>query len=915
MPLYDRACGILSLCLTAAFVGCDNAPVDQPRAEDTDTEDTDIVEPDTGVADDTDTDDTDDDAEDTGADTPTDCDPEDVRGCLEVLGVTVDTESPRLGPDGEPLPEDYAPLGATVSFYANPPGAESDLRGADDTAPIGTRELFLGGVARPRTTAVGGWLELDANDVTNTWFTTDTLQELDTYDHAQSVAADLDADGREEIVGLSVVEGTLTAAVFEDRVEGFGETSGLSLGAAPGTWSAAVADADGDGDDDLVIATFAEDGRSFTLSVYAYAEGGFIEQAVTPAWSLSAPDSVGAVRLAAGNVDFDRGDEIVVVLEERYLVGDQETGKSRYWIVDDLNMALSEIGAGTVGGTIDGLPRVAELSDVVVDDFDGDGLDEIVFGGLYSRSGEGDCPVAYTVFSIEDRIDGFASGPGRRACHETSASVDAVFAQALDVDGDGRLELSVNQMIFDELSPENAWSTKYALSDAELGLEGGDEIVDGAVRFAAGDFTNDGREDLAIYLSEPGTLQIFGEANDGDARTEDGAGGWRMMHAVAIDGTLPDVAPALLSVDVDNADATVVKISDAAHQVIYTEPIVLAVLAAAPCYPEDLYGQDNNRCRTAYGSSDTTGTTVASSFSVSAGGASLFIAKGDFIIAETKKEITRRVTASVGTSWSSGYTVTKTVTYTTAPITDEVIFTAIPYDIYTYTIVSHPQPEVVGSEIVMALPREISTYKVPLDHYERNTVAGAPPISGEVFHHTAGEPLSYPTVGDKDALVQRSSELELATLNTEMEEATFLDGGVFDVRDFHELVDGVLPMGELVTMEVGPASVNPGNGIVAQSISYETLGTKTHSGRLNDILRLKVTTESVVGGGFELQVGTTSSSSFSVIRGSKTTATGTVADIPEEHHAANEYDWGLFTYLHVDPATGQQIDVVHYWVE
>ncbi|MEL6347370.1 MAG: FG-GAP-like repeat-containing protein [Myxococcota bacterium] len=911
-----RIRGLLVLCFVSMSLGCDSERTVSPSPkEDADTsindqpiEDTDK---DTGFSDDPGEDDS-----GIPSELPS-CDPDDVRGCLEALGVTVDTDSPRSGPDGIAMPSDYAPLGASVSFHASGSATEGRTEGA--SAPIGTSELFLSGVQRPRTEAPAAWLELDANDVTYTWFSTDTIKELPDIELDHALDGDIDGDGRAEVIGLKVSEGLLVASVFEDRVEGFTAASGLHIAEVQGDVSATTADIDGDGDDDLIVSTVSADGRSVTVTAYTMEEDRFIAQASAGPMRLTAPESKGTVRLSSGNVDLDRSEEIVMVIEERYESEGQPTGKAAYWVLDDLlaETGLAERSSGTVTAIIDGLPQRAELSDVVVADLDGDGLDEIAFGGLSSRSGDGDCEVAYLVVTLDDGVRHFTAGPAQRACQETAADVDVTYINALDVDGDGLLELAVNTTIFEDFLAATPLKVKYALSDADLSISSETGIDASNVRFETGDLTNDGREDLAIYIGEEGTLQIWGEANAGEVRTGSGEGGWRKIHDVTVGAMQDGGAPSLLVLDVDNADATTVKISDAEHTVIYTEPVVLAVLAAAPCYPEDRYGQDEGRCRTSFGSGETTGSTLSTSLSVTAGGAIVGVWKGDIpLVGGSKAEVTARMLATLGTSWSSSYRVTKTVTYTTAPLTDEVIFTSIPYDVYTYTIVSHPEADLIGSDLVVALPREITTYKVPLEHYERNAVAGAPDLRDAIITHTAGDPFSYPTEAEKDALVAASSELELATLVSDEESAPLLETDLIDVRDLQDLIDDFLPMGELVTMEVGPAAVNPGDGFVTQSLSYESTGVKTHSGRIKGILRLKVTQDIAgIGGGFELQVGAEAGTGLSVLRGSQTTASGAVADIPEENHAANEYDWGLFTYLHVDEATGQQIDVIQYWVD
>ena len=42
---------------------------------------------------------------------------------------------------------------------------------------------------------------------------------------------------------------------------------------------------------------------------------------------------------------------------------------------------------------------------------------------------------------------------------------------------------------------------------------------------------------------------------------------------------------------------------------------------------------------------------------------------------------------------------------------------------------------------------------------------------------------------------------------------------------------------------------------------------------------------------------------------------GSVGSIDAANFAAQQYRFGLFTYLQADPASGREFEVVNYWVE
>ena len=62
-------------------------------------------------------------------------------------------------------------------------------------------------------------------------------------------------------------------------------------------------------------------------------------------------------------------------------------------------------------------------------------------------------------------------------------------------------------------------------------------------------------------------------------------------------------------------------------------------------------------------------------------------------------------------------------------------------------------------------------------------------------------------------------------------------------------------------------------------------------------------------------VGVSAEASLQVLHGEESTYTGTVANLSSAGFATHAYDWGLFTYAMDDHASGQQFEVINYWVE
>ena len=77
-------------------------------------------------------------------------------------------------------------------------------------------------------------------------------------------------------------------------------------------------------------------------------------------------------------------------------------------------------------------------------------------------------------------------------------------------------------------------------------------------------------------------------------------------------------------------------------------------------------------------------------------------------------------------------------------------------------------------------------------------------------------------------------------------------------------------------------------------------------------IEVRATVVGVVAG---FSVGGSHGSSLLVTSASETSYTGSVGTIDAANFFANQYAFGLFTYVHSDARTGQQFEVVDYWIE
>jgi hypothetical protein len=528
-----------------------------------------------------------------------------------------------------------------------------------------------------------------------------------------------------------------------------------------------------------------------------------------------------------------------------------------------------------VGGVV-----AAEAADVSLADIDGDGLDEVVLGGATNLAwGCGD-DFAALMIALDDAPSGHA---------QIGATVDDlryqncpafsswkrffVFVATPDLDGDGVHEIAANQLIYDDFQG----SAPFTLLDGvELPSDGflfdnsdaGQYLSVATTALVAADVTGDGRENLMVYHQNRQTMPVWGISAVSTIGAN--ANGWAVLSEIATPGqhnSQETARPILVPANVDE-DGPVLKYGEGSHELVFTEPIVIAALAAPPCH--DDIDQNVAACVTSFGQG--TSSTVDASLTVTVK-ASAFVGVEASVnvpfVGEVGTEFQRTVTATASAWAGTAYTVEKTVTYSSGPLEDAVVFTTVPYDVYRYAIVSHPDPDLVGNEVVIRLPREPVTMVAERGFYNDAVPAGSLQVGSNVFDHVPGDVASYPSSSRKNSLLSQYGGLEF-----------------------------------------GPSGVGQGTGQTEQEIQVSTeVGV---GGSLGIEYETSVkATSGVVFGGFSVGYGVEAALSFT--SGSQTTFSGTVGSISAADYAANAYSWGIFTYA--QEAADQEFEVINYWVE
>ncbi|MEM8710253.1 MAG: hypothetical protein AAGG01_04825 [Planctomycetota bacterium] len=784
---------------------------------------------------------------------------------LQDLGVST-AMSQRQGIDGNDLGGDYAPFGDTWELAKTSEllvlGAQVDSSGerftlldlTDDDGNADEEVLFA----------------LSEND--EPWITHSTTFGSFVEDDPRSIAAaDIDADGLEEIVIAYLNGGEIRLRIYDDEAAGFA-SSDFQVGFEAGVEDVVLQTArlNGDRREDLVLG-FTVNDIDASVMFLRTDESGFTEIGTRLTFGPTVPSPSVNVEISVGNVDMDREDEVAIVVNERFGTTNDPDGVSRFMLVDDATTGFSVLRAleGVSGNDQGGLPRTGLRSTPLLVDLDGDDRCELVVASRtdFNSSCNSD---GYFFLAFEDAFQGgTALGNTYFTDRFTSCSspmkprVRTLYANALDVDGDGFDEFHVNQFVFDDFANSAPWTQDpgYQLSDDVIWDQNDFGAFDqGTSSMVAGEFTGDDREDIAIYRGDGSELQVWGRSAPDSA----------MVLKRSIDTDFQNsqtaIYPLILPVNVDR-DSPVLSYSDAAYEYVFSEPIVLAVLAAAP-YRTGV-GQNISDTYTEFG--NTTSSSTETERAVSLRAQATIGLSIDGGVTQSSFELSASAYAEATTITNSAYREERTVLYRTGVGEDTVIFTTIPIDRYTYTVQSHPDPMLIGEQVVVNLPRDPITLQAERVAYNSAIQEGSLRITSSIMDHTIGDPSTYPTRAEKNSLLS-------------------IYGG----------------------LQFGPQAVGLGSG--ATSLTLQVGEEWGEGGALEKgfSIDMETTSGAVLVG---LSFGASATDTVIVKSGSETTYRGSVGAIEASNHSSAGYQFGLFTYVRRDPTTGQDYEVVQYWVE
>lgn len=676
----------------------------------------------------------------------------------------------------------------------------------------------------------------------------------DTWANARyknGIAADLDGDGLDELLIVYYVD-TMTAKrldyVFIDPSDDRTSNGTLDANAIEPTtsvqsfeWqqpSLAKGDFDGSGRDQVAIGWFG-------LQIARLGDGDTISAVKRDLDTAGIQPDGEAVFVGAGDADGDKNDELAVT----YSTGGQALGHVR--VYDDEKVVRDEPLVYTDPNPDFGA-RTCHQAQVAIADVDGDHLGEIV---LYGRCYGMNLGYRRQIFLMDDLVRAPDDNPWISFHHDADWDEWDVpqYFTTLDFNGDGVKDIfAVNRIVY--VKHDGSFN---ALPDPELFDP---QVGDISKRPTAGDVDGDGKDDLIVQ----GGGRIFAAGLNALGVVEDkqqGTGKWvhTSVNTVGNDNGWHTVILAAPNVDHDSA----LMRYDGERELLFTDPHVVAVVSSPPYF--DGIDQDIDSTTSTFGTSKSMSSTSTSTVGFSVGFSVGY--QTDFLFGEASFNV--EIDQAFDFSAFTSRTFTSSLAYTTAPGQDLVVFTAIPFDVYYYTIVDSPTASEIGQKFTLNIPRKPQTIATDPAFFNARTGDGGLKIDERVLTHTLGDPWSYPTLADKMALEGMPGvafgELAHVGQSGSSESTIQLD----DEQGTGQSMDLSVTFSWSVEAKSGPT--------VGGSVGFNY--------------------------GHSYEISTTDSTFFS----------GSVGAIPEVEFADHGYSWGLMAY----PKTlgKERFPVLDYWVE
>jgi hypothetical protein len=748
---------------------------------------------------------------------------------LQALGFDTNLGPPQ-DPAGNPLPDDYNPLRKPFGVFH--PKAELYVAGTlfDNGANPQSKEVLFD----DKTAAVQYARIPFSSPIDDTW---------SQAKFKNGIAADLDGDGLDEFFIAYWVQASNELRYIVLDPNGTAFRQGVLIGSAPNPtsptylpeWSQpalAKGDFAGVGHDQIALGFLG-------LYIIDVATDGTITTTNRPltgnGWTY---DNL-PVFVAAGDLDGDKNDELAV----SFSTANGSLG--RYRIYDNTSIVRDDYLTFNDAEPNWGL-RTTQQATVAIGDVDGDHLGEVVFYGR-TNGGEGQ------VFVLDDLIHAKPPAMGWLSFHHNECcwGVDIPHPLAMvDFDGDGVKEVFAQHRVLKLDSGAKTPSGTPTSTDTQV-LELFSSSPYDRSRVAVGDVDGDGKEDLMVEtdweIRAVGLDALEKPAIKKAWPHHDQTGGWGSVI--------------LAAGNIDNDSAIVKYTGD--HELLFTDPDIVAVVSAPPYWSG--IGQDVGNTKSTFGTKTGMNTEEKTSLGFSVGWS--IGSKSNFLFGEVESKVT--VEQSLDFSSYSSHSISRSLSYTTGEGSDLVVFTAIPFDVYYYTIQSSPNPAEIGTKVTINVARKPQTIATDPKFFNEHTSATSLEVDSEVLRHTVGDPTSYPTQGDKDVIASKPQAA------------------------------------------IGLLATAPQSGVTSSTIE---LANGTGSGTSMDLsVKFEWSVSGVSGPEVGGSVGFQYGYEYKLSTESTTFYQGSVGAIPTASFADHIYSFGLMAY----PATlGQQKFVqLDYWVE
>jgi hypothetical protein len=775
---------------------------------------------------------------------------------LKELGMDTRVGS-RLDPAGNKLPADYNPVLRPITQLAK------------------RSELFIAGTAAEGD----NWFQngkyrhavLDWPDAANA-FVSANLNEDDAWmDLPKAMASgDLDGDGIDEMFVATVKDSTspgikeLALQVIKRKTSSgayatvykktLGPIAALSEYPDNRWWqhnfSAACGDLDGNGASETLLAfngsvyLVGDANKDYgLLRTIPYAKDGYTGQKL--------------LRVAAGDLTNDGADEFVVT--EGSIPASGTPGTAEYHIYQGLLM--DEIAKGTITTTKAANTVTLRGANCAVGDLDADGLNEVLFIGPATDATYYMMVLERSWNATTKRFE-FTFKPDYETIAGREATNYSPLCAIADFDGDGKKDVLAYRYIYHNLSKFNGTFKRMSQTRAgvtsDLDLYGTCGTPTLGAHYdnsmAVGDVDGDLKADLAFISDFCGELCTMGMSS---------AGVWVRKGTGNIANTCNQY-PAVTMGDYDGDSVTV---EFKGSELLFSNPHPIAVIASNPYWSGiDMDGS------TSFGTTKATEQENTHNIGFSVGISFGYEAEGLFDV--YKASIKTSFESSFDWSATEATSVEESYSYTTSN-EDQVVFTAIPYDVYHYEVIQAPaNSKLVGKQLTVNLPRKPLTMPVERTFYNAHN-GSALDIDGTVLTHQIGDPLSYPSSRDADLLIASGNGQGLKSSETR----------------------------------------TVGEGAAGSGTSIEMSQSKSVGSSFN--FELEVTLEAEAGA-FGATVGASAGfhygESYSITTTKGTLFSAEVSNIPEADFSFDKsFDWGLFTYR--GRLGAEEFIVVQYYTE